>query len=64
MGSNFALDAAEGVLISLLGLDLEIKGAGGGGSTSEVHTGDLLEAQVHWGLVHIDETSFQRIQQP
>lgn len=51
------LNAAEGVLVSLLGFNLEVKGPGGGGSSSEVDTGDLLEAQVHRGLVDVDEAS-------
>lgn len=57
------LDAAEGVLIALLGLDLKVEGAGGGGSSGEVHTGNLFKAQVYRRLVHVDETSLQRIQQ-
>ncbi len=58
------LDVAEGVLVFLLGLDLEVEGAGGGGSSGEVNAGDLLEAQVNRWLVHVDEASLQRIQQP
>lgn len=58
------LDAAEGVLVALFGLDLEVKGARSGGASSEVHTGDLLKAQVHRWLVHVNEAPLQRIQQP
>lgn len=57
------LDAAEGVLIALLGLDLKVEGARGGGASSEVHARDLLKAQVHRGLVHVNEAPLQRIQQ-
>lgn len=63
MNVQIPLDAAEGVLIPLLGLDLKVEGAGGGGSSGEVDTGDLLEAQVYRRLVHVNETSLQRIQQ-
>lgn len=56
------LDAAEGVLVSLLGLDLKVKGTRGGGASSKIHARDLLEAQVHRGLVHVDKPSLQRIQ--
>lgn len=58
------LDAAEGVLGALLGLDLKVKGAGGGGAAGEVDEGDLIEADVHGGLVHVDEAPLQRVQQP
>lgn len=57
------LNAAEGVLVSLLGLDLKVEGAGGGGASGKVDAGDLLEAQVHRRLVHIDEASLQRIKE-
>lgn len=57
------LDAAEGVLISLLGLDLKVKGSGRGGASGEVDTGDLLEAKVHGGLVDVDEASLQRVEE-
>lgn len=57
------LNAAEGVLVSLLGLDLKVEGAGGGSASGKVDAGDLLEAQVHRRLVHIDEASLQRIEE-
>ena len=58
------LDAAEGVLVPLLGLDLEVEGARGGGASGEVDAGDLLEAQVDGRLVHVDEAALQRVEQP
>lgn len=57
------LNAAEGVLISLLGLDLEVKGPGCGGASGKVDAGDLLEAQVHRGLVDIDEAPLQGVEE-
>lgn len=57
------LDAAEGVLVSLLGLDLKVEGSGGGGASGEVDAGDLLETQVHRRLVHIDEASLQGVEE-
>lgn len=51
------LNAAESVLISLLGLNLKVEGPGGGGPSGEVDTGDLLEAQVHRRFMDIDEAS-------
>lgn len=57
------LNAAEGILISLLGLDLKVKGPGGGGASSEVDTRDLLEAQVYRGFVDIDEAPLQGIEE-
>lgn len=64
LGNTLPLNVAEGVLVILLGLYFEVKGASGGGSSGEVNAGDLLEAQVNWWLVHVDEASLQRIQQP
>lgn len=58
------LNVAKGVLVILLGLDFKVKGAGCGGPSSKVDTGDLIKAQVNWGLVHIDKASLQWIQQP
>lgn len=58
------LDAAEGVLRALLGLDLKVEGASGGGATGEVDKGDLVEADVHRRLVDVDEAALQRVQQP
>lgn len=64
MGNGFLpLNAAECVLAALFGLNFKIKGACGCGASGEVHTSDLLEAQVHRRLVNIDEASLQRIQQ-
>lgn len=37
------LNAAEGVLIPLFGLDLKVKRTRRGGASGEVDTGDLLE---------------------
>lgn len=51
------LDAAEGVLVSLFGLDFKVEGPSGGGASSKVDAGDLLEAQVYRRLVDIDEAS-------
>lgn len=56
------LNAAEGVLVPLLGLDLEVEGASGGRASGKIDAGDLLEAQVHGRLVHVDEASFQRVE--
>ena len=57
------LNAAEGVLISLLCLDLKVKRPGCSGASGEVHTGDLLEAQVYGGLVDIKEAPIQRVEE-
>ena len=57
------LYAAEGELVPLLGLHLEVEGARGGGASGEVDTGDLLEAQVNWGLVDVDEAPLQWVEQ-
>lgn len=57
------LDAAEGVLISLLGLDLKVEGPGCSGASGKVHTGDLLEAQVYGGLVDINKAPLQRVEE-
>lgn len=56
------LNAAEGVLVPLLGLDLKVEGASGGGASGKVDAGDLLEAQVHGRLVYVDEASLQRVE--
>lgn len=56
------LNAAEGVLVPLLGLDLEVEGASGSGASGKVDAGNLLEAQVHRRLVHVDEASLQRVE--
>lgn len=56
------LNAAEGVLIPLFGLNFKVERASGGGASSKVHAGDLLEAQVHRRLVDIDEAPLQRVQ--
>ena len=57
------LNAAEGVLISLLCLDLKVKRPGCSGASGKVHTGDLLEAQVYGGLVDINEAPLQRVEE-
>lgn len=57
------LNAAEGVLIPLLGLNLKVKGSRRGGASREVHAGDLLKAQVHGWLVDIDEAPLQRVEE-
>ena len=57
------LYAAESVLVSLLGLDLEVERPCCGGASGEVHAGDLLKAQVNGRLVDIDEASFQRVEE-
>lgn len=57
------LYAAEGVLISLLGLNLKVKGTCCGGASSEVDAGNLLETQVHRRLVDVDEASFQWVEE-
>lgn len=57
------LNAAEGVLISLFGLNLKVKGPGGGGASGEVDAGDLLEAQVHGRFMDIDEASLQGVEE-
>lgn len=54
---SLPLDAAEGVLISLFGLNFKVEGSSGGGASSKVDTGDLLEAQVYGRLVDVDEAS-------
>lgn len=56
------LNAAEGVLVPLLGLDLKVEGASGGGASGEVDARDLLKAQVHGRLVHVYEASLQRVE--
>lgn len=58
------LYAAEGVLRALLGLDLKVEGAGGGGPAGEVDEGDLVKADVHGRLVHVDEAALQRVEKP
>lgn len=55
------LDTAEGVLISLFGLNFKVKGPSCGGASSKVDTGNLLETQVYRRLVDIDEASLQRV---
>lgn len=65
IGNSFLpLNTAEGVLVALFGLNFKVKGACGCGASGKVHTSDLLKAQVHRGLVNVDEASLQRIQQP
>lgn len=57
------LDAAEGVLVPLLGLDLKIEGACCGGASGKVDAGDLLKTQVNGRLVDVDEASLQWIEE-
>lgn len=57
------LDAAEGVLISLLGLDFKVERARGGGASGKVDAGDLFEAQVYGRLVDVNEASLQRVKE-
>lgn len=56
------LDATEGVLSALLGLDFKVKGTCGGSATGEVDKGDLVKADVHRWLVDIDEAPLQWVQ--
>lgn len=49
------LNAAEGVLVSLFGLNFKVERPSGGGASSKVDAGDLLKAQVYRRLVDIDE---------
>lgn len=57
------LNVAEGVLVALLGLNLKIKGTSGGGASGKVDAGDLLKAQVHGGLMDVDEAPLQGIEE-
>lgn len=57
------LNAAEGILSALLGLNLKVEGTGGRGATGKVDKRDFIEADVHGGLVHIDEAPLQWIQE-
>lgn len=57
------LNAAEGILSALLGLNFKVKGTCGGGATGKVDKGDLVEADVHRWLVDIDEAPLQWVQQ-
>lgn len=57
------LNAAEGILSALLGLNFKVKGTCGGGAAGKVDEGDLIEADVHRWLVDIDEAPLQRVQQ-
>lgn len=63
MSVSSPLNAAEGVLIALLGLNLKVKGPRGGGASGKIDAGDLLKAQVHGRLVDIDEASLQGVEQ-
>lgn len=53
------LNATEGILGALLGLDFKVKGTSGGGTTGKVDKGDLIEADVHRWLVNVDEAPLQ-----
>lgn len=66
MGSSSQLsplNATEGVLSALLGLNFKVKGTCGGGAPGKVDEGDLVEADVHWGLVDVDEAPLQGVEQ-
>lgn len=56
-------NAAEGVLISLFGLNLKVKGTCSGGASGKVDTWDLLKTQVHRWLVDVDEASLQWVEE-
>ena len=60
----FPLNAAEGILGALLGLNFKVKGMRGGGTVGKVGKGDLVEARVHGRLVDVDKAPLQRVQQP
>lgn len=57
------LNAAKSVLVPLLGLNLKVKRTCCGGASGKVDTRDLFKAQVNRGLVDVDETPFQRIEE-
>lgn len=57
------LNATEGVLSALLGLNFKVKGTSGGGATGKVDEGDLIEADVHRWLVDVYETPLQWVQE-
>lgn len=57
------LNATEGILGALLGLDFKVKGTSGGGTTGKVDKGDLIEADVHRWLVNVDEAPLQGVEQ-
>lgn len=57
------LNAAEGILSALLGLNFKVKGTSRSGTTSKVDKGDLIEADVHRWLVDVDEAPLQRVEQ-
>lgn len=61
MSSPF--NAAESVLVPLLGLNLKVKGACRGGASGKVDAGDLLETQVNRRFVDVDEASLQRVEE-
>ena len=58
------LNAAEGILGALLGLNFKVKGMRGGGTMGKVDKGDLVEAGVHGQLVDVDKAPLQGVQQP
>lgn len=60
---SLPLNAAEGILSALLGLNLKVEGTSGCGATGKVDERDLIEADVHRGLVHIDEAPLQWVQE-
>lgn len=66
MGSSSQLsplNATEGILSALLGLNFKVKGTRGGGAPGKVDKGDLVEADVHGGLVDVDEAPLQWVEQ-
>lgn len=57
------LNATEGILGALLGLNFKVKGTRGGGTTGKVDKGDLIKADVHRWLVDVDEAPLQGVKQ-
>lgn len=58
------LNAAEGILGALLGLNFKVKGMRRGGTMGKVDKGDLVEAGVHGQPVDVDKAPLQGVQQP
>lgn len=57
------LYAAEGILSALLGLNFKVEGTSRCSATGKVDERDLIKADVHRGLVHIDEAPLQWVQE-
>lgn len=62
-GRRLPLNAAEGVLSALLSLDFKVEGPSGCGAAGKVDERDLVKADVHRGLVHVDEAPLQGVQE-